>query len=117
MASSNEFQSVLRSDSLALIQDGSTLSNAVDLHGTVLIGISIPAGFSGTTLTVYASTSYAGTYQQVRNTDNVAATITCAAGYYYALVPFDLAGCRYVKLQSNTTQSGDCTITLVTRPI
>lgn len=117
MSSSSEFQSVLRSDTLAMIQAGDTFSNALDLHGTALIGLSIPAGFTGSSLTVHSATTFGGTYQQVRNTDNSPATITCAAGFYYALVPFDLAGCRFIKLESNASQAADCLMTLVTRAL
>ena len=114
---SSEFQSPLRFDSLAIILSGATLSNAIDLHGTALVGLSFPSNFSGTQVAVYSATSLTGTYQAVKNVDGSAATLECGASVNVALVPFDLASVRYIKFLSNTAQSADCSITLVTRPV
>lgn len=115
--SAEEFQSVLRYNKIAFIQSGDALSNAVDLFGTSIVAISTPAEYDGTGVTIYGSETFAGTYKEVRNISNVSCTIDCEAGYYYALTPFDLSSVRYVKLLSNTNQTQDCEITLVTRPI
>ena len=117
MSISAEFQGLLRFDTIAIILAGATLSNAVDLHGTSIVGISIPSNFSGTSLTILSALSLAGTYQGVRNVDNTAATFTCQASSNIAFVPFDLASIRYLKLQSNVAQATDLEITLITRPI
>lgn len=117
MPISAEYQSPLRYDSIALIQDGETLSNAIDLHGTSLVGLSVPAGFSGSQLSIYSAISFDGTYRVVKNINGTAATMTCVADEHIALVPFDLASVRYVKVLSNVSQVGDCEITLVTRPV
>jgi hypothetical protein len=53
----------------------------------------------------------------VYNVDNQAVVITCQASRNVALVPFDLASVRFIKFQSNTNQTGDCLLTLITRPV
>lgn len=117
MSESWEFPSLLRYDKEVLILDGDSLSTPVDLQGTHIVGVIVPATFSGTQLRVHAASSIAGTYREVRNTSNNPAVITCATNYHYAVVPFDLASVRYLKLQSNQSQIGETTIQLVTRPL
>ena len=115
--SAEEFQSLLRYNKIAFIASGNALSNALDLAGTSVVAISTPAEFDGSALTIYGSDSFTGTYKEVRNVDNVPCSISCVAGYYYALTPFDLTSVRYIKLLSNTNQTQDCELILVTRPI
>jgi|DEB19_MinimDraft_3_1074340.scaffolds.fasta_scaffold00956_13 hypothetical protein len=115
--SSAEFQGILRVDSIAIILAGATLSNAVDLHGTSLVGISVPSSFSGSQLSIYSAISFDGVYRVVKNINGTAATMTCVANEHIALVPFDLASVRFIKVLSDVSQGGDCEITLITRPV
>lgn len=102
------------------IASGAAASGAIDLHGGVLHGFSLPAEFDGTALTFTTSTTIDGTFVAVKDSSGSAISFTVAASGYYGLSDDQkakLKGCRFLKLVSGTNQSTpDTVITLSVRP-
>lgn len=104
-------------DKTVTISDTEATSDAVDLGGNTLVGITIPTGFDGTAITFSVATSIDGTYRSWYK-DGSALSKTVTANIATALDPADFAGVRYLKIVSGTNQSsGDVTLTLHTRPV
>ena len=106
-------------DISATIADAQTKSAVIDLGGLELVGIFVPSGFDGSTLSLEASATSGGTYVPVQNGVGQTYSLTAAANVY---VPFPnlaiIAGLRYIKLVSGTAQSGGATnFTLVVRSV
>lgn len=116
MASEN-YSPNLNFDKPVTIGDGETISSAVDIFGTSVVGVIVPAGFAGTEITFLAATTESGNYYAVKNSSDSAVTLTCQADAYYVFYPSDLAGVRYLKLVAGTTQTEDVILTLITRPL
>lgn len=98
------------------IANGQTVSNSVDLGEGALVGIQMPAAFTGVALTLQASHNDS-TYVQVTSKDGTAYTITVAASKYITLPPADLAGLRYVKLVSGAAEGGARDIVVMARNV
>lgn len=103
----------------ATIADGGTTSEEIDLGGTQLVGIFVPSGFDGTTITLTAAPTKGGTHVAVQDGDGSSSsfTITTAASRYVPIAKLSIvAGLRYVKFVAGT-QTGAAVLTLVTRPL
>lgn len=106
----------LQHDKTVTIENGETVSGAVDLGGETLVGITIPTGFEGTAITFQVATAIDGTYR-AWHVDGSALSITVTANIAVQIDPSDLAGARFLKLVAGTSQTGDITLTLHTRPV
>jgi hypothetical protein len=115
--SATNYQSNLCFDKTLTILDGQTASNAIDLIGTYLVALIIPTGFDGSTLAIQGAASLDGTYYNAYNTSGTQLVPVVAASRYIPFVPSDTASIRFLKLIAGTSQTGDITITLVTRPL
>jgi len=98
------------------IPNGQTVSNAIDLGEQVIVGIQMPSGFTGTSLTFQASAD-AITYVAVTDKAAAAYTVTVSASKYIVISPYDLAGVRFVKFVSQAAEGADRIIQVVTRSI
>lgn len=123
MPSASQFQPVVCSDLTATIASGQTTSGAVDLGGTMLCGVFLPATFDGTTLKLQAAPTIDGTYVAVENGAGTPAEITLTASGHSKYVPVKEAdfplmrGLRFIKLVAGSSQtSTDTVITLATIP-
>ena len=106
------------------IANGQTLSSEVDLEGSQLVGINIPAEFDGTSLGLTAapilSDGTSGTFVDVQNgsTSSTALAFTTTASRY---IPIDnlamTAGLRKIKLKAATSQTGNTVFTLTLRQV
>jgi hypothetical protein len=96
------------------IASGQTESGAVDLHGMNLVGIMMPAAFTGTSVTFKGSLDGV-TYNDLYNTDGTALSVTVAADRFILIVPSDFAAVRYLKLVSGSSEGAERTITLACR--
>ena len=99
---------------------GQTVSSAVDLYGTALVGFITDANLTGTALTFQGSDSLAGTYKAIALLStgvNIAGVVT--TNKYYTLgTTIDLSAVRFLKIVSGSAQSTNPTvITLITKPI
>jgi hypothetical protein len=102
-----------------VIATSTTVSPAVDLSGTQLVGIFVPATFEGTGITISASDTVDGTYVAVQ-TDHTSATaypITTTASRYIPLDNLAISeGLRYIKITTGTAQTTtDTVFTLATK--
>ena len=63
-----------------------------------VIGLWFDGTWTNTSVTVYACTTLAGTYDPVTNADGTALTITMASNTWVYLEPRFFAGLRYIRL-------------------
>lgn len=123
---SQHYGSKLCFDLSVTIADGEQTSNAVDLRGTRLMGIIVPAGLEGTLIGVQASDRLDGTYYDVHGsntTGNGPLRAIAAASSRY--ITFDVLAThdgfepiRFLKLKTTgQNQTGDITITLITKAL
>lgn len=101
----------------AAIALSGTTSEAVDLSGTTLCGIHMPAAFTGTALTFLAASAADGTYQAVKDSAGDPVSVTVAQGTYVQLDPAVFAGIQYLKVVSGSTEAAARTLTLAARPV
>jgi hypothetical protein len=92
-----------------------TVSAAVDLLGFTLVGLILPAAFTGTAITFQVSDSLAGTYVPLRDATGAAVSVTVAQGTAAVLDPTTFAGWRFVKLVSGSAEAADRTVKLALR--
>lgn len=116
MASPDEFQSAARNVTVN-IASGGTVSGAAHLGGSSLIGIVMPAAFTGATITF--QTSHDGTtYQVLRDGYGTSVTVTVAQGLNISMGNFIhfLMGWEYLKIVSASaeTRTGGTDLILVT---
>lgn len=112
-----QWQSVTTDDLDATIPASGTVSNAIDLQGTFLVGLIIPANFDGTQLKFKGSRD-GNTFYTLNNTAGDDLIATVVAGQATSIVPQDFSMWRYIQLVSVTTQTTtDTIIGLVTRPL
>ncbi len=118
MPSSEQYQPNDSYNKTATVANGATTSEAIDLSGTDLAGIFIPAEFDGTTLGFSASTAIDGTYVTVQDGEGSTLSITCTASRFVPIKNLALiAGLRFIKLVCGTSQTGDTVFTLALRPL
>lgn len=88
----------------ASIANGGTTSAAIPTQGLTLVGIQLPAAFTGTTITFQGSVD-GTTYQPVyTTTSGTALSYTVAAGHYVAIDPTPFYGLAYIKLVSGSSE-------------
>ena len=102
-----------------VIENGASLSGAVDLGGRKLVGIIMPDAWTAASLTFQGSVDGTNFFNVYDGTTERALVV--AANYYSALAIGDWVGFRWVKLRSGTAgtpvnQAGARTITLVVQP-
>ena len=117
MAESTQFQPIITSNLTATILDSATESAAIDLSGTTLTSIAFPSTFDGATVTLKAASAAAGTFVDVYAANGLQLTINASASQIVVIEPAKVAGLQYIKLVADTAQTGDSTLTLMTRPV
>lgn len=116
MPSTTDYPTAL-STTTATIASSTTTSSAIDLGGTTLAGIQLPASFTGTSITFQAATTLGGTYQTVITSGGSTVSVAVTAGRFVTLSPSDFAGIQFLKLVSSASEAATRTIELVTRPV
>lgn len=123
-SASSNYQSTVNYDLTATIDisTSTTVSNAVDLYGTTLMGVFIPSTFDGTTFTISVATTLDGTYYPVQSATTASTpwTATVAASQYVPIVISGnnnpTMGWRYLKITAGTEQeTTDTVLTLATK--
>jgi hypothetical protein len=121
MPNSTQFPSVIASDLTATITSSTSLSAAIDLKGTALIGYILPSSWTAADITFRGSidgTNFFDIYNQfgseVRH--------VVAANRFIALTISDLASVRYLKIRSGTSatpvnQAADRILNIVSRSV
>jgi hypothetical protein len=92
--------------SAVAIANGQTSTAAIPTSGLSLVGVQLPAAFTGTTLTFTGSVD-GTTYQPVYSTTSgTALSYTVAQGHYVAIDPVAFYGLAYIKLVSGSAEGG-----------
>lgn len=116
MPSISDFQSV-NTTLVSSIAVSTTTSGAIDLGGTTLLGVQLPAAFTGTSISFQAATSFGGTYQTVIDGSGSTLSKTVSQGKYLLLDPSEFAGLQFIKIVSSATEAAQRDLTLVSRPV
>lgn len=119
MPSTTQYQPSKFFDVTTDIADAATISGAVDLGGLELVGLFIPSSFDGAAITLQTASSLSGTYVSAKDESGSDISFTAGADSYIAISNLTLtAGLRFIKLVSDTAQSGAAaTITLALRQV
>lgn len=117
MADAEKFNAITCYNKSATIAASGTTSAEVDLEGTTLCGLIMPATFTGTTITFQMSDDSGGTFVLMHDGAGASYSKTVATSKYIPLNPADFAGMRYIKLVSGSTESSQRVIKLATRPV
>jgi hypothetical protein len=115
----NIYQKGIPINQTATIAASGTTSGAVDLGGTTLVELDIPATFTGTSVTFLKSNSLDGTYAALRDGLGNNVTLTVAQGLNISAgnIIKHLLGVRYIKVVSGSTEGAERVIGLVSRVI
>ncbi len=120
MPTSQQFQAIDSYDLIAVIPNGTAVSQQIDLAGNSLCGLFIPASFTGTTIKISVATASGGAASIVQK-DEVGGgdyTITVATGKYVPITNLAiLAGARFITLTSSANEAASRSITLAVRPV
>lgn len=102
---------------VATIAISTTTSGVIDLTQRDIVGLYIPAAFTGTAITFTASSDIAGTFGSVRDGAGNAISVTVAAGQYIKINSADFLGVLYLKLVSGSSEAAARDIRVSVRPI
>jgi hypothetical protein len=95
----------------ATIANGQTVSSVIALKGFSLVGIKVPAAFTGTALTISMCDTEGGTYVPVKSTaSGTAFSQTVTTSSYYAIDPALTQGAAFIKLTSGSAEGGARTL-------
>jgi len=78
------------------------------------VGLWFDGTWTNTSLTVYACSTLAGTYDAVKGTDGTALTITMATNTWVWLKPTEYAGLRFIRLVGSA-EGGARTLVVIKR--
>lgn len=117
MPSKDSFAQQLVSDAQATISAAGTKSAEVNLCGTTLVGMYIPASFQGTSVSFEAAKGTGGTFVPVKDGAGNSVTKTVAASQFIKLDPADFVGINFLKIVSNATEDAQRVIDLAARPL
>lgn len=98
------------------IANSTTTSGEIDLGGTQLVGIQLPATMTGTAMTFTAALVSGGTYQAVQDGTGSAISKTISGGKYIGIDPTLFRGVRFIKLVSGSSEGADRAITVISIP-
>ena len=121
MPNSTQYQPIITSNLTATLANAASLSDAIDLNGTTMVGYIIPAAWTAADITFQVSvdgTNFNNLYNQFGNE----VKHIVAASRFIVLTPSDMAGVRYIKFRSGTNitpvaQGAQRLINLVTRVV
>lgn len=85
------------------IANGAQSSAAITTGGMVLVGVMMPAAFTGTAITFEACDTLGGTYLPVYNSSGPV-SYTVAASRYIAIDPKDFQGIEFLKIKSGSVE-------------
>jgi hypothetical protein len=93
-----------------------TVSTAVDLENNTLVGLELPAAFTGIAITFQGSNNN-GTFKDVKKEDGTSYTLVVAQNTYVLIPPSALAGLRYVKIVSGSAEGAARSVKPIIRKI
>lgn len=118
MPTSSQYQPNNAYDQTAVIASGQTTSGAVDLSGCTLCGLFMPSSFTGTSIKIQAATASDGTFVTVQDGAGADYSLTVSTSKYVPVSNLAIvAGLRFIKLVSGSSEGADRTISLAVRPV
>ena len=102
-------------DTVTILQNTSE-SSVFDSHGMSLVGVNIPAAFTGTLIFFQSSPTRSGTFQDLYNFDGVrfCAVVGVARNVRWDVIYFK--GDRFIKIISDQTETTNRILTLQFTP-
>lgn len=98
----------------AVIASSGTTSGNLATNGGGLVGLIMPAAFTGTTMTFNGSDDGANFYA-LYNTSGTQLSITVAVNRMILFTPGDLVGPQFIQLVSGSTEGSSRTIQCIVR--
>jgi len=93
------------------IANGQQSSSVIKMGGMALVGVFIPASFTGTAITFEACDTESGTYVPVKSTTSgTALSYTVAVSGYYAIDPAPFNGISFLKIKSGSAEGAARTL-------
>jgi hypothetical protein len=118
MPSSTQYQPNDAYDLVATIANGQTTSNEIDLSGTDVCGFFMPAAFTGTALKITASPTAGGTFVPVYDGDGSELSLAVGTSRFVPIKNLAVvAGLRFIKLVSGSSEGAQRQIIIAARPI
>ena len=111
----SQYSPIIITDKTAIVLTGQTVSEAVDLLGTVLVGILTTDTLVGGSLSFESSIDGAAFFP-VYNDAAIPLAISIKPDRFIALDITDFASMRFIKVVSDATETSDVTFQLLTRP-
>lgn len=108
---------VTKTSVTATIAISTTTSTEIDLTKTDIVGIYIPAAFTGTTLTFTSSFNRGGTYGSVRDFAGSAISLTVAAGQFIPINNQLFLGALYLRVVSGSSEAAARELRISVRPL
>ena len=102
----------------ATIALNQTKSGEVDTRGLHVIGIQLPASFTGASISLERAKDSGGTFGPVQNVSGLGLySVPCTAGQYIPLDPVVTLGIQFLKVVSNASEGGSRAIEVVCVPV
>lgn len=93
------------------IANGQQSSAVIPCGGMALVGVLLPAAFTGTALTFEVCDTAGGTFVPLKSTTSgTALSYTVAQGTYAAIDPKDFYGVQFLKIKSGSAEGGARTL-------
>jgi len=100
------------------IANGQQTSQEIATGQGQLLGLFMPATFTGTAITFLASDTTGGTFVDVYDVGGASAySVTVAAGRFIPLDPRVFVGCAFVKIKSGSAEGGARSVKASVRPV
>jgi len=100
------------------IANGQQTSQEIATGQGQLLGLFLPAAFTGTAITFLASDASGGTFVDVYDVGGASAySVTVAAGRFVPLDPRVFVGCAFVKIKSGTAEAAARSVKASFRPV
>lgn len=95
------------------IASGQTASGAIDVSGSKITGLAVPAGFTGTAIRLEGRLEERdGDWFPIHDGAGAQITYTVAAGRIVLFDPSLIQGLRYARLVAGTAQGADAILTV-----
>ncbi|MBY0355714.1 MAG: hypothetical protein K2Q12_08315 [Rickettsiales bacterium] len=114
MTSHLNYQPIIYTTDIS-IANGQTISGNINLAGTTLCGIHMPAAFTGTSVTFQTAPTLDGTYQVIQK-NGVDLSYVVTASRYIVIDPADFTGTQFLRIVSSGAEAAARTLSLAVRP-
>lgn len=103
------YSQIFNANQATTIANGASSSSATNSGGMCLVGVKMPAAFTGTSISFEICETVDGTYVQLYNTSGVVSYVA-AASRFIAIDPSDFQGVLFFKVKSNASEAAQRTV-------